>query len=160
MLEPRELHSFGLMSTKFVRPLRELPISPHHAALRTTPLPEAFDSRVAWPGCIGPIRNQGQCGSCWAFGAVESLADRTCIASGGSVNITLSAESLLQCDTADEGCNGGYLDNAWEGLVSRGALEESCDPYTHCDYPPAPLPTPISPPPLPSDPRRAGMGVS
>lgn len=41
-------------------------------------LPENFDSRVNWPNCptIQEIRDQGSCGSCWAFGAVEAMSDR------------------------------------------------------------------------------------
>ena len=44
-------------------------------------IPAQFDARKQWPGCVGPIRNQMQCGSCWAFGAAEALSDRLCIAS-------------------------------------------------------------------------------
>ena len=42
-------------------------------------IPDSFDSRNQWPKCIHPILDQGQCGSCWAFGAVEALSDRFCI---------------------------------------------------------------------------------
>lgn len=43
-------------------------------------LPEEFDSRTNWPNCptIQEIRDQGSCGSCWAFGAVEAMSDRVC----------------------------------------------------------------------------------
>lgn len=46
--------------------------------LKDEELPENFDSRENWPKCptIQEIRDQGSCGSCWAFGAVEAMSDR------------------------------------------------------------------------------------
>ena len=60
-------------------------------------LPTNFDARDQWPNCptIKEIRDQGGCGSCWAFGAVESISDRICIASNGAQNVHISAEDLL-----------------------------------------------------------------
>lgn len=55
-------------------------------------IPRSFDSRTKWPGCVGAIRNQGSCGSCWAFSSVTSLQDRFCIATGGKVNVPLSPQ--------------------------------------------------------------------
>src|SRR3989338_7792356 len=63
-------------------------------------LPESFDARVQRPSCIGPILNQGGCGSCWAFGCGESLSDRFCIHSNGTQSVSLSIQEILSC--ADE----------------------------------------------------------
>ena len=56
------------------------------------PIPTAFDARTRWPGCnnIGTPRSQGKCGSCWAFGAAEALADRFCVAQANGRNRRLS----------------------------------------------------------------------
>ncbi len=83
-----------------------------------TDLPKDFDSRKQWPNCIHSIRNQAQCGSCWAFAASEVLSDRTCI-KGQDVGV-LSPQYLVSCDTTDYGCQGGYLTNSWQFLQSTG----------------------------------------
>jgi len=92
-------------------------------------LPDNFDSRTKWPSCIHPIRDQGQCGSCWAFGASEALSDRFCIASNQSINTVLSSQYLVSCDSTDFGCNGGYLDHAWKFLENSGIVTEKCWSY-------------------------------
>ena len=145
-----DVGSFGLMDLSYMNRTStfRLTESPHRHQLTEIPIPESFDARQAFPSCaqsISDVRNQGSCGSCWAFGAVEALADRLCIASDGNVNVRLSAQSLIDCDKEDDGCQGGYLDNAWEGLVTRGALQDICDPYEHCAYPPYANCTPPSP---------------
>lgn len=55
---------------------QNLPNKFNSISLRSVNIPNTFDARNQWPGCIGAIRNQGGCGSCWAFAATESLADR------------------------------------------------------------------------------------
>merc|ERR1712243_500684 len=59
---------------------RHLP-PPKKALLGFDSLPESFDPREKWPECptIKEIRDQGGCGSCWAFGAVTAMSDRICI---------------------------------------------------------------------------------
>jgi len=103
-------------------------------------LPKTFDARDAWPNCdtIKEIRDQGSCGSCWAFGAVEAMSDRVCIASKGKKNVHISAEDMLTCCfECGDGCNGGELEPAWSywlntGLVSGGNYNsnQGCRPYS------------------------------
>lgn len=102
-------------------------------------LPDEFDSRTKWPDCptIQEVRDQGSCGSCWAFGAAEAISDRICIHSQGRVNVRISSEDLVSCcRTCGFGCNGGFPGAAWsywvhKGLVSGGAFDshEGCQPY-------------------------------
>ncbi|XWS35993.1 hypothetical protein CRYUN_Cryun20dG0043700 [Craigia yunnanensis] len=71
----------------------------------------------------------GHCGSCWAFGAVESLSDRFCIHFG--MNISLSVNDLLACCgfLCGSGCDGGYPISAWRYFVRHGVVTDECDPY-------------------------------
>lgn len=98
---------------------------------KSTKVPKEFDARTAWPQCstIGRILDQGHCGSCWAFGAVESLSDRFCI--HFDLNISLSVNDLLACCGffCGDGCDGGYPLQAWKYLASSGVVTEECDPY-------------------------------
>uniref|UniRef100_A0A5B7A5W1 Putative cathepsin B-like n=1 Tax=Davidia involucrata TaxID=16924 RepID=A0A5B7A5W1_DAVIN len=127
--------------------LKNIPVISHPKTLK---FPDHFDARTAWPQCstIGKILDQGHCGSCWAFGAVESLSDRFCIHFG--MNISLSVNDLLACCgfMCGGGCDGGYPIYAWRYFVHHGVVTEECDPYfdnTGCSHPgcePA-YPTPI-----------------
>lgn len=92
--------------------------------------PVNFDSRTEWPGQIHPVRDQAQCGSCWAFGASEALTDRFTIASKGATDVVLSAQDLVSCDNDNYGCQGGYLANAWNYLESTGAVSDESFPYS------------------------------
>lgn len=90
--------------------------------------PSSFDSRDKWEGCVGPIRDQGNCGSCWAFAATGTLADRFCIQQG--VHVLLSPQWLVSCDYTTHGCNGGNMTNVWGYMSQVGVPEDTCDPYT------------------------------
>lgn len=92
--------------------------------------PASFDAREQWPNYVHAVRDQQQCGSCWAFGSSEALSDRFAIASSGKVNVILSPEDLVSCDNTDYGCGGGYMENAWEYLENSGIVSDDCFPYT------------------------------
>jgi len=93
-------------------------------------LPATFDARTQWPNCVHNIRDQAQCGSCWAFAASEVLSDRFCIATGGKTDVILSPQDLVSCDDSDYGCDGGYLDHSWNYLKETGIVSEDCFPYS------------------------------
>ncbi|XP_066554666.1 cathepsin B [Amia ocellicauda] len=103
-------------------------------------LPKSFDPRDQWPNCptLKEIRDQGSCGSCWAFGAAEAMSDRLCIHSNGKISVEISSADLLTCcDSCGMGCNGGYPSAAWnywseQGLVSGGLYDShvGCRPYS------------------------------
>ncbi|KAA3676342.1 cathepsin B [Paragonimus westermani] len=73
-----------------------------------------------------------------AFGAVESMSDRICIASKGKSQPRLSAENLVACcDSCGMGCNGGFPSSAWRywtkhGIVTGGLYNttDTCQPYS------------------------------
>ena len=92
-------------------------------------VPSSFDSRKQWPNCIHPIVNQGQCGSCWAFGATEALSDRFCIDSNGGTDVVLSPQYLVSCDSGSYGCDGGWPDQAWHFMEENGVPTWDCAPY-------------------------------
>jgi cathepsin B len=109
-------------------------------------LPDNFDLRTQYPQCesLREVRDQSNCGSCWAFGAAEAMSDRICIASGGKLQTRISTDNLLSCCyECGDGCNGGYPDAAWEfwqseGLPTGGLFQDgtTCQPYSFppCDH--------------------------
>merc|ERR1719159_374047 len=98
----------------------------------TTPngtLPENWDWRTEMGDkcpSIKEVRDQSNCGSCWAFGSVEAMTDRMCIHSKGAVQHRLSAQDPVSCcATCGSGCSGGFPAGAWtyfkkQGIVSGG----------------------------------------
>merc|ERR1719326_705052 len=123
---------------------KKLPTMWHKIDLEA--IPDTFDSRTKWPDCpsIGNIRDQGECGSCWAFGAAEAMSDRLCIHSNSQIKVNISANDLLSCcEECGFGCNGGFPPSAWQyfvevGLVTGGqhGSDSGCQPYTfrHCEH--------------------------
>jgi C1A family cysteine protease len=89
------------------------------------------DDSVDWveKGAVTPVKNQGRCGSCWAFSTTGSTEGAFFVASGKLVS--LSEEDLVQCDTnKDQGCHGGLMDNAFAYIEKNGIATEADYPYT------------------------------
>ncbi|GAY46166.1 hypothetical protein CUMW_094900 [Citrus unshiu] len=92
---------------------------------------EALPKSVDWrkKGAVTPVKNQGSCGSCWAFSTVAAVEGINQIVSG---NLTsLSEQELIDCDTSfNNGCNGGLMDYAFKYIVASGGLHKEEDyPY-------------------------------
>ncbi|VDO86344.1 unnamed protein product [Soboliphyme baturini] len=77
--------------------LEELPVK--KSFRRNLDLPKSFDARDHWPNCkyIPFIRDQSNCGSCWAVSTASVMTDRHCIASSGRDQPYISDEYVLSC---------------------------------------------------------------
>ena len=115
----------------------------HHRALRGSPsgaadsfkyqnvdihsLPASVDWRLK--GAVAPVKDQGQCGSCWAFSTVAAVEGINQIKTNKLVS--LSEQELIDCDTEqNNGCNGGLMDYAFEFIKKNGGItSEAAYPY-------------------------------
>jgi len=68
--------------------------------------PARFDWREKIPGSVTPVRDQGRCGSCWAFAAIACVESRIIIQ--GGERLDLSEQYAVSCDARNHGCCGGY----------------------------------------------------
>jgi len=103
-----------------------------HAALTASATPDltSTPSSIDWvaKGAVTAVKNQGHCGSCWAFsttGAIEGA-----IYNSYNVLESLSEEQLVQCDKVDSGCQGGSMDNGFTYAETNGLASEDDYAYT------------------------------
>lgn len=81
-------------------------------------------------GYVTPVKDQGQCGSCWAFSATEAIESYGAL-NGGYSLIVLSPQQITSCDKVDGGCNGGNTETAYQYVMGAGGLETNAAyPYT------------------------------
>lgn len=95
-----------------------------HEVTLTGLLPSHFDAAERWPVCakvINDIRDQSNCGCCWAFGPASAASDRLCIATDGAMQVPLSAQELCFC-ARDEGCGGGFARTSWKYILEHGLV--------------------------------------
>eukprot|EP01118_Nematostelium_gracile_P015293 TRINITY_DN6091_c0_g1_i1.p1 TRINITY_DN6091_c0_g1~~TRINITY_DN6091_c0_g1_i1.p1 ORF type:complete len:347 (-),score=83.82 TRINITY_DN6091_c0_g1_i1:46-1032(-) len=93
-------------------------------------LPTSFDWRPK--GLVTPVKDQEQCGSCWAFSATENI-ESMWIKAGKATNMTinLSEQQLVDCDDTSEGCNGGMTSSAYYSIMYNGGQMSNSDyPYS------------------------------
>jgi len=90
------------------------------------------DSLVDWTGRLTtPVKDQGYCGSCWAFSASEQIESDSIRTLSKSTSFLLSPEQITQCDSTSQGCNGGWTERAYNYVKSAGGIESNSDyPYT------------------------------
>lgn len=78
-------------------------------------------------GAVGAVKNQGSCGSCWAFSTIANLEGLYAIKNGKQE--VFSEQELVDCDTIDHGCNGGLMTNAFNWLKTKGEMADASYPY-------------------------------
>jgi len=79
-------------------------------------------------GKTTPIKDQGQCGSCWAFSVVETVESANLMA--GKTIQNGAPQEIVDCDSNDDGCNGGDPQEALDWVIKQGGLEAESDyPY-------------------------------
>lgn len=90
-----------------------------------------FTVEVDWrtKGIVTDVKNQGQCGSCWAFGATAAHESYQIQFKGQPVSINLSEQQLVDCSGGspyeNHGCNGGYGVRALEYIKDNGQTTTS-----------------------------------
>jgi len=92
-------------------------------------LPASVDWRTK--GAVTPVKNQGQCGSCWAFSTTGTLEGFHAINTG--TLLSFSEQQIVDCDTTCYGCGGGWPYLALEYTAANGIEQESQYPYTAMD---------------------------
>jgi len=94
--------------------------------------PPSFELKSSYDwrdyGVVTPVKNQGYCGSCWAFSAVETVESAWALA--GNTLTEFSEQQVVSCDTTDAGCNGGDTITAYAYIQKAGGLAtEASYPY-------------------------------
>jgi len=102
----------------------------------TLPLSVSYLSSLDWRNkdgnnWISPIKDQGECGACWAFSSVAVVEARAKIElNKPSYNIDLSEQDVVSCNTGGGSCSEGWEGDALAHMKNIGIVKESCFAYT------------------------------
>ncbi len=99
------------------------------------PAPGTFPSYFSWKdqGIMTCVKNQGNCGSCWAFAAVGCIESHIKMVTG--VEQDISEQQMVSC-TEGSCAEGGWEDDVYNLVETNGAVSEACMPYAGTDSPP------------------------
>lgn len=109
--------------------------------VKEEPVNVGFAGEIDWRNrnIITSVKNQGQCGSCWAFAATAAHETYQVQFRNQPLNITLSPQQLVDCSTAqpyaNTGCNGGYAVRALEYIKDFGQTTNASYPYAAVNQP-------------------------
>ncbi|GLD98654.1 hypothetical protein PINS_up018091 [Pythium insidiosum] len=129
----------GLNATVMSAPPADTPVSPHQ---REPTKDCKFEVDWKAKGCISPIKNQGQCGSCWAFAAIAAIESAQCVK--GMPLRQYSEQQLMSCDRKNKGCQGGSPTLAMDYVKNNGLCAETDAPYKGSESCPTCSPVQIS----------------
>ena len=117
------INNLGLIIPDEVkRRFEELDKQPPPVLLNTQ---DYYDWR--YMGGVTPVKAQGNCGSCWDFAATGAFESSVIINTG--LELDLSEQQVLSCNTGGSSCNGGWMEDAYAVFAGYGAVLESCMPY-------------------------------
>ena len=120
---PHEQHKKGLRKPAGWEPKAEL-----FREYNMTKAPKAINWR--YTEAVTSIKNQGQCGSCWAFSATEAVESQMILGTGGKLAVSLSPQQVASCtpNTGQYGClgcQGGFTEGAYDYLKTAPGLANS-----------------------------------
>ena len=88
-------------------------------------------TKIDHSGLFNPARDQGNCGSCWAFTTAGVSEANWWAANQSSPKISLAPQNLIDCDTGNNGCNGGWYNSALEYVRDKGLVQDKDYPYIY-----------------------------